>query len=141
MAGEELSDIYCWEITSGKLKVYLASTKKGALRLGISLKKSPDCVTYFRKIYPSKKIVKDAYQNGPLIKAVKAALNNKPERHKLPLDISGTPFQMRVWKALKRIPFGETKTYGEVASMVRNPKSSRAVGQAMGKNPLPLVFA
>jgi O6-methylguanine-DNA--protein-cysteine methyltransferase len=141
MAGKELSDIYCWEIESDKLKIYLASTKKGALRVGISLKKAPDCVTYFRNIYPFENIVRDAYRNGPLAESVKAALSNRPERHKFPLDIRGTPFQMRVWKALKRIPFGQTRTYGEVASMVRNPRSARAVGQAMGRNPLPLVFA
>jgi len=90
MAGKELSDIYCWEIESDKLKIYLASTKKGALRVGISLKKAPDCVTYFRNIYPFKNIVRDAYRNGPLAESVKAALSNRPERHKFPLDIHGS---------------------------------------------------
>jgi O6-methylguanine-DNA--protein-cysteine methyltransferase len=141
MAGKELSDIYCWEIESDQLKIYLASTKKGALRVGIRLKKGPDCVTYFRKIYPYRNVVKDEYQNSPLAESVKAALSNRSELHKLPLDIRGTAFQKRVWKALKKIPFGETRTYGEVAAMVRNPKSARAIGQAMGRNPLPLVFA
>ncbi len=141
MAGTEISDIYCWEIESDKLKIYLASSRKGALRVGISLKRRPDCVSYFREIYPSKRIVKDEYLNRPLAESVEAALSNRPERDKLPLDIRGTPFQMRVWKALKRIPFGHTRTYGEVASMVRNPGGARAVGQAMGRNPLPLVFA
>ncbi len=141
MAGKEISDIYCWEIDSDKLKIYLASSRKGALRVGISLKRRPDCVSYFREIYPSKRIVKDEYLNRPLSESVEAALSNRPERDKLPLDIRGTPFQMRVWKALKRIPFGQTRTYGEVASMVRNPGGARAVGQAVGRNPLPLVFA
>jgi methylated-DNA-[protein]-cysteine S-methyltransferase len=141
MAGKKLPDIYCWEIDSEKLKIYLASSKRGALRVGISLKKGPDCVAYFQKIYPSKRIVKDAYRNGPLAESVEAALSNRPERLKLPLDIRGTPFQMRVWKALKKIPFGQTRTYGEVASMVRNPEGARAIGQAMGRNPLPLIFA
>jgi O6-methylguanine-DNA--protein-cysteine methyltransferase len=141
MSGKEPSDIYCWEIESDKLKIYLASTEKGALRVGISLKKAPDCVTYFQKIYPSKRIVKNEHRNRSLVESVKAALSNRPDRNKLPLYIRGTPFQMKVWKALKRIPFGETRTYGEVASMVRNPKSARAIGQAMGKNPLPLIFA
>lgn len=141
MAGKELSDIYCWEIKSDKLRIYLASSKKGALRVGIRLKAGPDCVTYFRKIYPSKNIVKDEYRNRPLIEAAKAALSSGSEQPIPPLDIRGTPFQVEVWKALKRIPFGETRTYGEVASMVRRPRGARAVGQAMGKNPLPLVFA
>ncbi len=141
MAGKKLSDIYCWEIDSEKLKIYLASSKRGTLRVGISLKKGPDCLTYFRKIYPSKRMVKDAYRNGPLAESVEAALSNRPERLKLPLDIRGTTFQLRVWKALKKIPFGQTRTYGEVASMVGNPRGARAIGQAMGRNPLPLIFA
>ena len=141
MAGKEISDIYCWEIDSDKLKIYLASSGKGALRVGVSLKRGPDCVSYFRKIYPSKRILKDKYLNRPLSESVEAALSNRPERDKLPLDIRGTPFQMRVWKALKKIPFGQTRTYGEVASIVRNPRGARAVGQAVGRNPLPLVFA
>ena len=109
MAGKEISDIYCWEIDSDKLKIYLASSRKGALRVGISLKSRPDCVSYFREIYPLKRIVKDEYLNRPLSESVEAALSNRPERDNPPLDIKGTPFQMRVWKALKRIPFGQTK--------------------------------
>lgn len=136
-----MPDIYCWEIESDKLKIYLASSWKGAQRVGISLKKRTDCTSYFKKIYPSKRIVRDKSMNRPLIESVYAALSNKPERNRLPLDIRGTTFQVRVWKALKRIPFGQTKTYGEIASMVGKPGGARAVGQAMGKNPLPLVFA
>ena len=140
MAGKDIPDIYCWDMETEKLKIYLASSRKGALRVGVSLKERSDCVSYFRKIYPSQIIVKDKSLNRPLIQSVSAALNNKPERKKLPLAIHGTPFQVKVWKALKRIPFGQTRTYGEVASMVGKPGSARAVGQAMNRNPLPLFF-
>lgn len=51
----------------------------------------------------------------------------------------GTDFQKRVWNALREIPFGETKSYGEIASEIGSPKSSRAVGAANGKNPLSIV--
>ena len=140
MAGKDISDIYCWDIESGDLKIYLASSGRGALRVGISLDKAGDCVTYFRVIYPSANIVRDKARNRLLTKAVGAALNNEPDRNDLSLDIEGTPFQKKVWKSLKRIPFGQTRTYGEVASMVGNAESARAVGQALGRNPLPLVF-
>lgn len=49
---------------------------------------------------------------------------------------AGTPFQKNVWAALLEIPFGETKTYGEIAKRVDNPKGSRAVGMACNKNPI-----
>jgi len=56
-----------------------------------------------------------------------------------PLDIRGTDFQLRVWRALRRIPYGETRSYGDIATTVGVPKGARAVGQANKRNPLPLV--
>lgn len=53
---------------------------------------------------------------------------------------SGTEFQRRVWRALRRIPYGETRSYAWVARAVGRPKAVRAVGQACGANPLPLYF-
>jgi len=53
-----------------------------------------------------------------------------------PMRAEGTPFQKSVWDALVAIPFGETKTYGEIAKAVSNPKGSRAVGMACNKNPI-----
>ncbi len=57
----------------------------------------------------------------------------------LPLSPVGTPFQIEVWTQLARIPFGVTISYAELASRVGNPKASRAVGAANGKNPLSIV--
>ena len=55
------------------------------------------------------------------------------------LDLHGTDFQKRCWKALTRIPYGKTKTYAEIAQAVGRPKASRAVGQANHSNPLAIV--
>lgn len=57
----------------------------------------------------------------------------------LPLCPPGTEFMQRVWKELCRIPFGTTISYGELATRIGNPKASRAVGMANGKNPIPIV--
>jgi methylated-DNA-[protein]-cysteine S-methyltransferase len=56
------------------------------------------------------------------------------------LDIQGTSFQQRVWKALLTIPYGKTRSYGELAKQIQHPKASRAVGAANGKNPLPIII-
>lgn len=53
---------------------------------------------------------------------------------------NGSPFQHKVWRALCRIPFATTRTYGEIASELGNPHLARAVGQACNKNPLPLII-
>lgn len=57
-----------------------------------------------------------------------------------PLDLSwGTPFQQRVWKALHAIPYGQVKTYKEVAERLRLNHAARAIGQAVARNPLPII--
>jgi len=58
----------------------------------------------------------------------------------LPLDLMGTPFQIRCWKALLKIPYGETCTYADLARAIGMPAgAARAVGQANGANPIPIV--
>jgi methylated-DNA-[protein]-cysteine S-methyltransferase len=57
----------------------------------------------------------------------------------LPLDFHGTDFQKRVWAALLAIPFGQTRSYGEIAQALGNPGASRAVGAANGRNPLSII--
>ncbi|MEW6683194.1 MAG: methylated-DNA--[protein]-cysteine S-methyltransferase [Nitrospirota bacterium] len=58
----------------------------------------------------------------------------------LPLDPQGTPFQRAVWAALLRIPYGETRTYGEIAAMIGHPGAARAVGMACRTNPIGLII-
>jgi methylated-DNA-[protein]-cysteine S-methyltransferase len=57
----------------------------------------------------------------------------------VPLDLRGTSFQTNVWEALLAIPFGETRSYGELARLLGNPRAARAVGAATGKNPVSIV--
>lgn len=59
---------------------------------------------------------------------------------RLPLAPSGTPFQWQVWAALAEIPYGQTRTYGELAAAIGRPGAVRAVGQANHRNPLPIVL-
>lgn len=58
----------------------------------------------------------------------------------LPLHVTGTEFQREVWLALAEIPYGKTISYGELAEMVGRPRAFRAVGQANGSNPIPIVL-
>lgn len=58
----------------------------------------------------------------------------------LPLAPGGTPFQRQVWEALRAIPYGETRTYGQIAAALGRPKAVRAVGQANHRNPLPIFI-
>jgi methylated-DNA-[protein]-cysteine S-methyltransferase len=59
--------------------------------------------------------------------------------YSLPLDFKGTEFQKSVWQALLTIPFGETRSYGEIARQIGRPTAGRAVGAANGRNPISIV--
>ena len=135
-----MQQICCWETQIGGLNIYLASTKKGAFRIGLTLERQCDCIEYFKGLFPNASIFKEYHFNGPLIQVVEAILHNEPAKRTIDFDFTSTPFQWVVFKAITRIPFGETRSYGELASMIGMPKSARAVGQALSKNPLPLIF-
>jgi methylated-DNA-[protein]-cysteine S-methyltransferase len=64
---------------------------------------------------------------------------SRRKRFALKLDVSGTAFQRKVWNALLTIPFGETRSYAEIAKQIGHPSAARAVGAANGRNPLSIV--
>lgn len=57
----------------------------------------------------------------------------------LPIKLSGTDFQKKVWNALRKIPYGKTSSYGQLAANIGSPKASRAAGAANGKNPISVI--
>ncbi|MDZ7696095.1 MAG: methylated-DNA--[protein]-cysteine S-methyltransferase [Deltaproteobacteria bacterium] len=80
---------------------------------------------------------------GPLREAVSqlnAYFDGTRRSFNLPLAPEGTPFQLTVWEALSRIPYGETVSYGQLADTIGKPRAARAVGGAVGKNPVPIVL-
>ena len=83
-------------------------------------------------------------EETPLLRAAREALlayfAGERRSFDLPLDPAGTDFQRAVWEALRAIPYGQTRTYGEIAAAVGRPKAVRAVGQANHVNPLPIFI-
>lgn len=90
---------------------------------------------------PLKSLLED--KNDPILieteTQLKAYFNGKLDKFSLPLDAVGTEFQKEVWKALCTIPFGQTRSYQQIAQQIGNPKAVRAVGAANGKNPISIV--
>lgn len=78
-------------------------------------------------------LIKEAY------KQISDYLEGKRKEFTLPLLIKGTKFQEKVWNALLQIPYGETRTYGEIAKQIGNEKASRAVGGTNHNNPIMIV--
>ncbi|ANH94263.1 cysteine methyltransferase [Streptomyces sp. SAT1] len=91
---------------------------------------------------PQESFGEPADGTGPLGAAadqLDAYFSGRLREFTLPLRLAGTPFQRRVWEQLCRIPYGETRTYGELAHALGAPGASRAVGLANGKNPIGII--
>jgi methylated-DNA-[protein]-cysteine S-methyltransferase len=82
-------------------------------------------------------------KNHPILLETERQLNDyfsrKRKSFSIRLDFKGTEFQKKVWAALLTIPFGETRSYGQIAEQIKKPKASRAVGAANGKNPISII--
>jgi methylated-DNA-[protein]-cysteine S-methyltransferase len=81
--------------------------------------------------------------DDPILREAKRQLSEyfqgKLKRFRLPLDLRGTPFQRKVWRALLDIPYGETRSYAQIAAAIGSPKAVRAVGAANGANPVAII--
>lgn len=141
MARKTLRRIYVCKITHEDLVIYLASSAKGAVRVYLRMKEDADAAAFFKRRLANAEIVVSHQKNESLIDAVHYALRGRKDAYAgTPLDIHCTPFQWEVYRVISRIPFGHTWTYKQVAEAVHRPGAARAVGQAMGANPLPLIF-
>ena len=82
-------------------------------------------------------------ENHPVLIEAQRQLNEyfagQRKAFSVKLDLRGTPFQKKVWQAMLGIPFGETRTYGELARQIGDPKAVRAVGAANGRNPIAII--
>ena len=74
-----------------------------------------------------------------VIRQLQAYFGGELKKFDLPLVMEGTEFQLRVWNALRAIPYGETISYTQLAGRIGNPKAVRAVGLANGSNPIPII--
>ncbi len=86
------------------------------------------------------RIVPDDQQHERALDEIHAYLRGELRSFSIPLDLRGTPFQCSVWEALREIPYGETVAYADIAAGLGKPRALRAVGQAVGANPVPIVI-
>lgn len=90
--------------------------------------------------FPAAKIRRDESALGRWVRAIVDHLEGKAPNLDLPVDARATAFQWRVWEELRAIPYGETRSYQEVARLVGRPKAARAVGRACATNPVAVVI-
>lgn len=110
----------------------IAVSDRGLCHLAFTLGHPESVLSRLRSNWPEAELVADSAKTRPFADAVFASEDSQA----LPLDLRGTPFQRKVWQALLRIPRGHVTSYGELAEAIGHPKASRAVGTAVGDNPV-----
>ncbi|MBR3910167.1 MAG: methylated-DNA--[Anaerotignum sp.] len=118
-------------------KIFFYETPVGKICIG----EENGCITHvtWTKI-PKEYVLEETELIQSCKKQLEEYFAGKRKTFDLPLVPKGTEFQQKVWKALQEIPYGETRTYGEIAAAVGNPKGARAVGMANNKNPIGIII-
>jgi AraC family transcriptional regulator of adaptative response/methylated-DNA-[protein]-cysteine methyltransferase len=117
-------------------RMLLAATERGvcAIRFG----EDKTLLEELKQEFSKASLVEDKKRLEPFIQTVCHYLEGE-QKLDLPLDIAGTAFQYKVWKVLQQIPYGETRSYSQVAQSMGDPKAVRAVATACASNPVALA--
>ena len=107
----------------------IAATAKGICRLTFD-----ESEAALRRYFPHATLVRDEGGLAELVEGALAAIERPAAAPELPIDVAGTAFQEAVWRELRKIPLGETRSYAQIAAAIGQPKAVRAVGTANGDN-------
>lgn len=117
---------------------WVASSKEGLLQLSSSSTKMSFIGSLKKRVKP--KLIHNADKFIELKGMLDTWHKGKPVQFDIPLDLRGTQFQKDVWRAIYDIPWGRLSSYGRLAKVVGRPKAARAVGNAVGSNPIEIVI-
>lgn len=136
MEQHQNSTIYWTLISHNSWNIYIAATATGLCFVGAQDGTFAELAQWTEKNYPGSMLE----ENGEYLKSdmteIIEYLDGKRTSFTIQFDFKGTDFQQSVWKALCEIPYGQTKTYSEIAQAIQKPSAVRAVGGAIGKNPI-----
>lgn len=134
-----MEDVVYARLDSPVGTVWIASTEIGVCKISLGAERSGAFLSWISEhIGPG-----ESWEDPELMSSATAQLgeyfSGNRQTFDLPLDVRGTSFQRAVWSQVIRIPYGATASYGDIAQLVGKPTASRAVGRAVGANPLPIV--
>jgi len=118
-------------------KIFVASTEKGVCRLDFHTSEKKFLEELKKTV--GGEVVKSPRMNQKALSQLTKYVEGRLKWFDCRLDLQGTPFQQKVWKALLRIPYGRTRSYQDIAREIGHPKAFRAVGNANGSNPVSII--
>lgn len=135
----EPDKLYWSELKDREWKLVMAASETGLCFVGSAGKGFEELEAWASARMPGTGLVRDDAVLLPYFREMEEYLLGKRRMFSLPLDMRGTSFQQKVWKALQELPYGGTASYTDIALHIKRPSSARAVGAAIGANPLLMV--
>lgn len=120
--------------------MYIAATEKGLCYVGSQNEPLDELEKWVNKKFKHAKLIANHEQLTPYIQELMDYIDGKIKDFTYAFDLKGTDFQKNVWHQLCTIPYGETVCYSDVAKKIGNPKAVRAVGTAIGANPIAVII-
>lgn len=131
-----MQEIYWAKIQLADWQVYSAATGKGLCYIGSPGASFDELKTWVQKRFKNVQLIEKEEIFQPYKDELMEYLNEDRQAFTMPLDLYGTAFQLKVWEALQSIPYGEVVSYMDIAERLENPGAVRAVGGAIGANPI-----
>jgi O-6-methylguanine DNA methyltransferase len=131
--------VYCTSFDSRIGRIYVASTERGVCKISVPRESRKDFFEWLKEHCDVNNVLDNRARNKEVIDQLTRYFNGKLAKFTCSIDLVGTPFQVRIWKELSKIPYGTTITYKHLAKRVGAPKAFQAVGRANGANPLPII--
>lgn len=130
------SEIFYSSTYDSPLGIYLVlSSTKGI----VCIASENETADWLRRFHRLGSIQPDSQQNAAVVQQLAAYFNGELQTFDLPLDLRGTTFQVTVWEELRRVPYGKTCSYRDIAIAIGRPGAARPVGGAVGANPVAIV--
>jgi methylated-DNA-[protein]-cysteine S-methyltransferase len=135
-----MKNLYYTQMNSPVGPLLLVSSEKGLVRIALPSESGGDRMNHITAEYPDACFIEDAGKNQEAVRQIEEYFSGTRKSFTLPLDLRGTDFQKKVWKAMLKVPFGRKRSYGQIARDIGNPKACRAVGGSCGKNTIAIVI-
>lgn len=132
--------VYWTWLECGQWKFTIAATNLGLCYIGSQNANTDELFEWSKKKLPAYELIENTDALKKYIVEIIDYLQGAREVFSLPVDLHGTAFQQSVWEALKEVPYGQTVSYTHIANEIGKPGSVRAVGTAIGANPVLMVI-
>ncbi|MFD0771190.1 methylated-DNA--[protein]-cysteine S-methyltransferase [Bacillus sp. CGMCC 1.60114] len=140
MTSQTNQTIYWTLFIHGQWRMYIAATSKGLCYIGSQNQAFEELSNWAKKRLPQYTLVQNEQKLQSYVDELIEYFKRQRAAFSVPVHIIGTPFQLTVWNTLCDIPYGQTYSYSDIAELIQKPKSVRAVGGAIGANPVFIII-